>query len=45
MAAEVGQVAPNFTLKGTDDQEHSLSNFKGEKNVLLVFYPLAFTPV
>ena len=45
MVAEVGQVAPDFSLKGTDDKEYRLSSFKGEKNVLLFFYPLAFTPV
>lgn len=45
MAVEVGQTAPDFTLKDQNNQEVSLSQFKGEKNVLVVFYPLAFSGV
>ncbi|MFD0559952.1 peroxiredoxin [Stackebrandtia endophytica] len=45
MPIEVGQTAPAFTLKDQNNQEVSLSDFHGEKNVLLVFYPLAFTGV
>ncbi|WP_025274236.1 peroxiredoxin [Haloglycomyces albus] len=45
MPLEVGQTAPAFTLKDQNNQEVSLSDFKGEKNVLLVFYPFAFTGV
>ncbi len=45
MAIEVGAQAPEFTLKDQNNQEVSLSSFRGEKNVLLVFYPLAFTGV
>ena len=45
MSVEIGQTAPNFCLKGHDDKEYKLSTFKGKKNVLMVFYPLAFTPV
>lgn len=45
MAIEVGQVAPDFTLRGSDDKEYTLGSFKGKKNVLLSFYVLAFTPV
>jgi peroxiredoxin (alkyl hydroperoxide reductase subunit C) len=40
---EVGAQAPDFTLKDQHGQEVSLSSFRGEKAVLLVFYPLAFT--
>ncbi len=41
----VGQNAPDFTLPAHLGGEITLSNYQGEKNVLLVFYPLAFTPV
>jgi peroxiredoxin len=43
MAIDVGSDAPDFTLDGTGGKV-TLSSFKGEKNVLLFFYPLAFTP-
>jgi mycoredoxin-dependent peroxiredoxin len=39
----VGSVAPDFALKDQNNQEVRLSDFRGTKNVLLVFYPLAFT--
>lgn len=39
-----GDPAPNFTLKAQDDSEYSLSDFQG-KPVVLVFYPLDFSPV
>jgi peroxiredoxin len=40
-----GTPAPDFTLKNFDGAEISLSQFRGRKNVLLAFFPLAFTPV
>jgi mycoredoxin-dependent peroxiredoxin len=43
MAIEVGQAAPDFTLKDGDNQDVSLSSFRGDKNVVLVFFPLAFS--
>jgi len=39
----VGSVAPDFVLKDQNNQEVRLADFRGRKNVLLVFYPLAFT--
>lgn len=42
---EVGTRAPEFTLKDQNNQPVSLSDFAGEKNVLLVFFPLAFTGI
>jgi peroxiredoxin (alkyl hydroperoxide reductase subunit C) len=45
MTVEVGAQAPDFTLKNQDGQEVSLSDFKGQKNVLLVFYPFAFSGI
>ena len=43
MPIEVGAVAPDFVLKDQNNQEVRLSDFRGQRNVLLVFYPLAFT--
>ncbi len=44
MSIATGQAAPNFKLFNTDKQEVELSSFKG-KNVILHFFPLAFTGV
>lgn len=41
---QIGQPAPNFTLFNTAKHKVSLEDFKG-KNVLLLFFPLAFTSV
>ncbi|MFY2788406.1 peroxiredoxin [Rhodococcus sp. KRD162] len=43
MPIEVGAQAPDFTLKDQNNQLVTLSSYRGVKNVLLVFYPLAFT--
>ena len=43
MPIEVGAEAPDFVLKDQNGQVVQLSAFRGVKNVLLVFYPLAFT--
>lgn len=45
MSVEVGQVAPDFTLKNQYGEEVTLSDFQGKKNVVLVFFPLAFTGI
>ena len=37
--------APDFTLKDQNGQPVTLSDFRGAKNVLLVFFPLAFTGI
>jgi glutaredoxin-dependent peroxiredoxin len=42
MALQVGAKAPNFKLFDSDKKEVSLKDFQG-KNVLLLFFPLAFT--
>ena len=44
MAIEVGKSAPEFSLLDSDKNKVSLADFKG-KNVLLLFYPQAFTSV
>lgn len=43
MPLEVGAQAPEFTLKDQNNQPVSLSDYHGRKNVLLIFFPLAFT--
>ena len=45
MTLEVGAEAPDFTLKDQNGQPVTLSDFRGRKNVLLVFFPLAFTGI
>lgn len=44
MSLNVGDIAPDFTLFSTDKKEISLSDYK-DKNVLVLFFPLAFTSV
>ena len=41
---KVGNMAPAFTLRDQDDNKVSLKDFRGEKNVVLYFYPKAMTP-
>lgn len=42
---EVGTQAPDFRLKNQDQTTVALSDYRGTKNVILVFYPADFTPV
>ena len=50
---EVGDDAPDFELmstgdaagRGTPRRKIKLSDYRGKKNVMLAFYPAAFTPV
>ena len=41
----VGQLAPDFTLPSTTGAKVTLSSYRGKQNVLLAFFPLAFTGV
>jgi mycoredoxin-dependent peroxiredoxin len=45
MAVEIGDQAPDFELPDQHGTPVKLSSFRGSKNVVLVFYPLAFSPV
>ena len=44
MAIAAGQPAPEFTLKDQDQKEIKLSDYRG-KNVVIMFYPLDWSPV
>ena len=44
MSIQIGQLAPEFTLHNTEKNKVSLTDFRG-KNVVLLFFPLAFTGV
>lgn len=41
---EVGAKAPDFKLKDHFGREVTLSQFAGKRNVMLLFYPLDWTP-
>ncbi|MFB7495296.1 peroxiredoxin [Streptomyces sp. NPDC056161] len=45
MAIQVGDKAPDFELKDNHGRAVKLSDFRGQKNVVLLFYPFAFTGV
>jgi peroxiredoxin (alkyl hydroperoxide reductase subunit C) len=45
MTLQVGDVAPDFELPASGNRTVKLSDFRGKKNVLLAFYPFAFSPV
>jgi peroxiredoxin len=45
MTIEVGQSAPDFALTDQHGQVVKLSDFRGERNVVLVFYPFAFSGI
>jgi peroxiredoxin (alkyl hydroperoxide reductase subunit C) len=41
----IGETAPDFSLDTYKGQPFHLADLRGKKNVLLLFFPLAFTPV
>ncbi len=45
MPIEVGQEAPDFTLRDQHGADVRLSSFRGAKNVVLVFFPWAFSGI
>ncbi|MFD9539409.1 peroxiredoxin [Streptomyces sp. NPDC060022] len=45
MAIGIDTPAPDFELKDNHGRTVKLSDFRGEKNVVLLFYPFAFTGV
>ena len=44
MSVDVGDEAPDFELQDQERSPVRLSSFRGRKNVVVVFYPLSFTP-
>jgi peroxiredoxin len=45
MSVEVGSIAPDFTLPDSNRAPFSLASYRGEKAVLVVFYPFAFSGI
>lgn len=45
MSLDVGSVAPDFTLKSQHGEDITLSSFRGDQNVVLVFIPFAFSGI
>jgi peroxiredoxin (alkyl hydroperoxide reductase subunit C) len=42
---QVGDEAPDFTLRDQNNEEVNLASFRGKQAVLVIFYPLAFTGI
>jgi mycoredoxin-dependent peroxiredoxin len=45
MPVSIGQAAPEFSLKDQNQKEVKLADFRGKKNVVVVFYPFDWSPV
>ena len=45
MTLTIGQTAPDFEVLNQHGEMLSLSSFKGKKNVVLLFYPFAFSGI
>jgi peroxiredoxin len=45
MALQVGQLAPDFSLENQMGEKIRLGDYLGKKNVVIAFFPLAWTPV
>jgi peroxiredoxin len=45
MSLAIGQEAPNFTLTNQFGESVELASFRGKKNVVIVFYPFAFSGI
>ncbi len=42
-AIDAGDAAPAFSLPGSDGITYALADFKGEKAVVIAWFPMAFT--
>jgi peroxiredoxin (alkyl hydroperoxide reductase subunit C) len=42
---KAGDLAPDFTLPATNDETITLSQYRGQQNVVLAFYPFDWSPV
>ncbi len=45
MPLKVGQIAPDFCLESHLGKKVCLSDYIGKYNVVLIFFPLAWTPI
>jgi len=45
MTLKVGQPAPDFCLESHLEKRVCLGDFRGKQNVVMAFFPLAWTPV
>ena len=45
MGVQIGMKAPDFELKSHQGDAIRLREYQGKHNVLIVFYPMAWTPV
>ena len=45
MALAIGSMAPDFELVNQHGQKVSLSSYQGKKNVVVIFYPFAFSGI
>lgn len=43
MSVQIGQKAPDLSLKTNKMKDFKLSDYQGKQNVVLLFVPLAFT--
>ncbi|PFN96909.1 AhpC/TSA family protein [Neobacillus bataviensis] len=41
---KVGEIAPDFSLPATTKEKISLSDYRGQKNIVVAFYGMDFTP-
>src|SRR5688500_20207760 len=40
---KVGDMAPDFTLQGSDGKTYTLADYRGKQGVVLAWFPKAFT--
>lgn len=45
MLPKIGQPAPEFTIKDHLERTIRLADYRGKRNIVLAFFPLAWTPV
>lgn len=43
LSLEVGDMAPDFSLQGSDGKTYSLDQYKGKQAIVIAWYPMAFT--
>ena len=43
LSLDVGDMAPDFSLQGSDGKTYSLEQFKGKQAIVVAWYPMAFT--